>query len=68
MYKGTTIPLPRDRAYNTKLNTVLEEDSKENKDNNATKLKDNIFNMSATLEKYINLIAIVEEGKDRLYF
>jgi hypothetical protein len=66
--KGTTIPLPEDRAYNTKLNTVLEKDNKEEKDNNAAKLKDNIFNMPTALEEYINLTTIVEEGKDRLYF
>jgi hypothetical protein len=66
--KGTTIPLPRDRAYNTKLNTVLEKDNKEDKDNDAAKLKDNIFNTPTALEEYINLATIVEEGKDRLYF
>ena len=31
--QGTTIPLPKDKAHNTKLNTVLEEDSQEEKDN-----------------------------------
>ena len=66
--KGTTIPLPRDRARDTKLDTVPEEDSKEEKDNNAAKLKDNTFNTPTALEKYINLAAIVEESKDRLYF
>ena len=66
--EGTTVPLPKDRAYNTKLDTVLEEDSKEEKDNNATKLKDDIFNTPTTLEKYINFAAIVEESEDRLYF
>ena len=66
--KGTTIPLPRDRARDTKLDTILEEDSKEEKDNNTAKLKDNIFNTPTALEKYINLTAIVEESKDRLYF
>ena len=39
MRKGTTIPLPRDRARDTKLDTVLEEDNKEEKDNNVAKLK-----------------------------
>ena len=67
VYKGITIPLPRDRACNIKLDTILEEDSEEEKDN-ATKLKDNIFSTPTTLEKYINLAAIVEEGEDRLYF
>ena len=67
--EGTTIPLPRDRAHNTKLDTVLEEDSKEEKDNNAAKLKDNIFNTPTALEEYINFTAkAVEEGEDRLYF
>ena len=64
MRKGTTIPLPKDRARNTKLNTILEKDNKKEKDNNAAKLKDNIFNTPTTLEEYINIAAIVEEGKD----
>jgi hypothetical protein len=68
VYKGITIPLPRDRARDTKLNTILEKDNKEKKDNNAAKLKDDIFNTPTTLEEYINLTTIVEEGKDRLYF
>ena len=68
VYKGTTIPLPRDRARNTKLNTILKKDNKEKKDNNATKLKDDIFNTPTALEECINLTAIVEEGEDRLYF
>ena len=68
MRKGTTILLPRDRAYNTKLNTILEEDSKENKDNDAAKSKDDIFNTPTTLEKYINFTATVEEGKNGLHF
>ena len=64
MRKGTTIPLPRDRARNTKLNTILEKDNKEEKNNNAAKLKDNIFNRPTALEECINLTTIVEEGKD----
>ena len=63
--KSIIIPLLRDRAYNTKLNTILEKDNKEEKDNNAAKLKDNTFNTPTALEKCINLAAIVEEGKDR---
>ena len=66
--KSTTIPLLRDRAYNTKLNTILEKDNKKEKDNNATKLKDNIFNTPTTLKECINFAAIVEEGKYKLYF
>ena len=68
VYKGTTIPLPRDRASGTKLDTILEKDNKKEKDNNAAKLKDSIFITPTTLEEYINLTTIVEEGKDRLYF
>ncbi|XTI88283.1 hypothetical protein V2W45_1330808 [Cenococcum geophilum] len=56
--KGTTIPLPRDRARDTKLNIVLEKDNKEEKDNNAAKLKDNTFNTPTALEECINLTAI----------
>jgi hypothetical protein len=66
--KSTTVPLPGDRAYNTKLDIILEEDNKEEKGDNAAKLKDNIFNMPTTLEEFINLAAIVEEGKYKLYF
>ena len=62
MRKSTTIPLLRDRARNTKLNTVLEKDNKEEKDNDAAKLKDDIFNTPTALEECINLAAIVEEG------
>ena len=68
MRKGTTIPLPGDRAYNTKLDTVLEEDKKKKKDNDNTKLKNNIFNISTALEKCINLTATVKKGEDGLYF
>ena len=68
MRKSTTIPLPRDRAYNTKLDTVPEEDNKGEKGNNAAKLKDNTFNTPTALEEFINLAAIVEEGKYKLYF
>ena len=68
VYKSTTIPLPGDRARNTKLDTVLEEDNKEEKGDDAAKPKDNIFNMPTALEEYINLAAIVEEGKYKLYF
>ena len=66
--KSTTIPLLRDRAYNTKLNTILEKDNKNEKDNNAAKLENNIFNTPTALEEYINLTAIAEEGKNGLYF
>jgi len=66
--KGTTVPLPRGRARNTKLNTILEKDNKKEKDDNIVKLKDNIFNTPTVLEECINLTTIVEEGKDRLYF
>ena len=66
--QGTTVPLFRDRVYNTKLDTIPEEDSQEEKDNNTTKLKDNIFNVLTTLKKYINLTAIVGEGKNRSHF
>ena len=66
--KSTTIPLPGDRARDTKLNTIPKEDNKEEKGNNAAKLKDNIFNTPTTLEEYINLTTIVEEGKYKLYF
>ena len=68
IYKSTTIPLLRDRARNTKLNTVPEKDNKEEKDNNAAKLKDNTFNTPTTLKECINLTATVEEGEDKLYF
>jgi len=53
--KSTTVPLLRDKARNTKLNTVLEKDNKKEKGNNAAKLKDNIFNTPTALEEYINL-------------
>ena len=68
MRKSTTIPLPRDRARNTKLDTVPEEDNKEEKGNNAAKLKDDTFNTPTALEEFINLAAIVEEGKYKLHF
>ena len=58
--KSTTIPFPRDRARNTKLNTILKKDNK--------KEKDNIFNTPTTLKEYINFAAIVKEGKNMLYF
>jgi len=57
VHKSITVPLLRDRAYNTKLNIILKKDNKEEKDNTPT-----------ALEKCINLTAIVEEGKNRLYF
>jgi len=63
--KSITIPLLGDRARDTKLNTIPEKDNKEEKDNNAAKLKDNIFNTPTALEEYINLTAIVKEGKNR---
>ena len=65
MRKSITIPLLGDRARDTKLNTIPEKDNKEEKDNNAAKLKDNIFNTPTALEEYINLTAIVKEGKNR---
>ncbi len=69
MHKGITIPLRGNKTYNIKLDTVLEENSKEEKDINAAKLKDNTFNTPAALEEYINLTTkAVKEGKDRLYF
>ena len=68
VHKSTTIPLPGDRAHNTKLDTILEEDNKEEKGDDAAKLKDNTFNTPTTLEECINLTAIVEEGKYKLYF
>jgi hypothetical protein len=68
VYKSTTVPLPRDRARDTKLDTIPGEDNKEEKGNNAAKPKDNIFNTPTTPEECINLAAIVEEGKYKLYF
>ena len=68
VYKGITIPLPGDKAYNTKLDTVLEEDSEKKKNDGAAKLKDNIFNTPAALEKYINFATTVEESENRLHF
>ncbi|XTI87278.1 hypothetical protein V2W45_1329977 [Cenococcum geophilum] len=58
IYKGTTIPLPGDRARDTKLNTIPEKNNKKEKDNNAAKLKDNTFNTPTALEECINLTAI----------
>jgi len=66
--KGIIIPLPKNKAYNTKLNTVPKEDSQKKKNNSATKSKDNTFNMPAALKKCINFAATVEESKDRSYF
>ena len=66
--KSTTVPLLGDRARDTKLNTILEKDNKEEKDNNAVKLKDNTFNTPTALEECINLTTTVEEGEDGLYF
>jgi hypothetical protein len=69
VYKNTTIYFLGDNARQNKLVTIPEEDSKEEKDNNAIKLKDDTFNTPITLKKYINLAAkAVEEGKNRLYF
>ena len=51
-----------------KLNTILKENSEEEKDDDNTKLKDDIFNTPAALKKYINLTVIVKEGEDGLYF
>ena len=52
--KSTTIYLG-DNAYQAKLATILKENGKNEKGNNAAKLKDNIFNALTTLKKYINL-------------
>ena len=68
IYKDIIIPLPKDKAYDIKLNTILEEDSEKEKNNGAIKLKDDIFNTLAALEKYINFVATVEESKNGLYF
>jgi len=68
-YKSTTIYSLGDNARQAKLATILEEDSKVEKDNNAPKLNDNIFNTPTALEEYINLTAkVVEEGENRSYF
>ena len=66
--KSVTILLPKDKARDIKLDIILKENSKENKDNNAAKLKDNIFNTSTTLEKCINLTTIVEESENGSHF
>ena len=66
--KSTTIPLLKDRARNTKLNTILKKDNKEEKDNDDAKLKDNTFNTPTALGKCINLTTIIKEGEDGLYF
>ena len=66
--KSTTVPLPGDRARDTKLDTVPEEDNKEEKGDDAAKLKDDTFNTPTALEEFINLAAIVEEGKYELHF
>ncbi len=68
IYKGITIPLPGDRAYNIKLDTVLEEDSEEEKNNSTAKSKDDIFNIPAALEKCINFAVTVEENENRSHF
>ena len=69
IYKNTTIYFLGDNACQDKLVAILKKDSEEEKDNNAVKLKDNIFNIPTTLEEYINLTAkVVKEGEDRLYF
>ena len=67
--ESTAIYSLGDNARQAKLATILKEDSKEEKDNNTAKLKDDIFNTPTTLEKYINLTAkVVEESENRLYF
>ena len=67
--KSTTIYSLGDNACQAKLATVPEEDSEEEKDNDAPKLNDNIFDMPAALEEYITLAAkAVKEGKNRSYF
>ena len=68
IYKGIIIPLLKDKAYDTKLDTILEEDSEEEKNDGAIKSKDDIFNTPAALEKYINFTATVEKNENRLYF
>ena len=68
VHKSITVPLLRDRAYNTKLDTVLEEDNKEKKGDNAAKPKDDTFNTPTALKECINLTTIVEEGEYKLYF
>ncbi len=68
VYKNTIIPLPRDKACNTKLDIILKEDSEKEKNNGATKLKDNTFNTLAALEKYINFAVTMEESKNRSHF
>ena len=69
MCKSTTIYSLGDNARQAKLATVLEKDSKEEKDNDIPKLNNNIFNTPAALEEYINLATkAVEEGKDGSHF
>ena len=67
--ESTTIYSLGDNARQAKLGTILEEDSKEEKDNDAPKSNDNTFNTPTALEEYINLAAkAVKEGEDRLHF
>ena len=67
--KSTTIYSLGDNARQAKLVTILKEDSKEEKDNDAPKSNNNTFNTPIALEEYINLAAkAVEEGEDRLHF
>ena len=69
VYKSTIIYSLGDNVCQNKLATILEEDSKEEKDNNIAKLKDNTFNTPTALKEYINLaVKVVKEGEDRLYF
>jgi len=69
IHKSTTIYFLGNNTRQNKPATILEEDSKKEKNNNAAKLKDNIFNILTTLKEYINLTTkVVEEGEDRLYF
>ena len=68
VHKGTTVLLHKDRACNTKIDTILEEDSNKEKDNDAAKSKDDKINTPAALEKCMNFAATVEENKDGLYF
>ena len=51
MREGTIVFLFRDRARNTKIDTILEEDSDEETGDNTIKPKDDTFNMPATLKK-----------------
>ena len=67
--KNTTIYSLGDNAYQAKLVIILKEDNKEEKDNDAPKSNDNIFNTPTALKEYINLATkTVKEGKNRSHF